>query len=102
MTIQVKCPCKECLKYAICIGQKQLSCEDFYTFFNDTHDALKLAYGAFTTTSYMTLNLRNKVWDKLWDKVRIHMPNCQGLFRNQKRQKMPNYPRPTRVCKDAK
>jgi len=95
-------PCKECLKYAICIGKKQLSCDDFYTFFNDTHDTLKLGNEVYTSTGYMTLEKRRKVWGKLWDEVRIHMPNCQGLFRNQKRQKMPNYLRPTRIYKDAK
>jgi len=98
----MKSPCKECLKYAICIGKKQLSCEDFYTFFNDTHDTLKLANGAKDLRSPLTLELRNKAWDQLWVEVRKHMPNCQGLFRNTKRQKMPNFPRPTRGCKDVK
>lgn len=93
-------PCKECLKYAICIGKKQLSCDDFYTFFNDTHDTLKSK----DLRRPLTLELRNEVWDKVWVEVRTHMPNCQGLFRDTELQKMPNFPKPTRVWieKDAK
>ena len=83
-------PCRECLKFAICIGQKQLSCEDVYTYFNDSHDRLKLEVSGTLEPNQITLEDRNKAWDMLWDVMREDLPNLQGLFRSSKRQKFPN------------
>ena len=95
----MKPPCKQCLKYAICIAQTQLSCEDFYKFFNDMHDKLKMKHGAKVRKNGWALSLeeRNEAWDELWNEVYKCMPNCQGLFRGEKKQKMPRYPKPVRV-----
>ena len=88
----MKPPCKGCISYPICIGQKQVSCEDLYTFFNDNHDRLKIEAGADPETIdvfYLTLEKRNEVWDELWEILYEFLPNIKGMFRSTKKQKMP-------------
>ena len=85
-------PCKECLKYPICISEKQLSCDALFTFFNDTHDRLKIEAGADPETIdpfCLSLEERNKIWDEMWEVLYEFLPNIKGMFRNTKKQKMP-------------
>jgi len=28
----MKCPCKECISYAMCVGQITIECDDFHTY----------------------------------------------------------------------
>jgi len=88
----MKPPCKGCISYPICIGQKQLSCEDLYTFFNDNHDRLKLEAGADPEKIgpfSLPLEKRNEVWDELWEIMYEFLPNITGMFRSTRRQRMP-------------
>ena len=45
----MKPPCKKCLKYAVCISQNQLSCDELQNFFNDIHQSIKKRYAAIAT-----------------------------------------------------
>ena len=83
-------PCKGCISYPICISQKQLSCDDLYTFFNDTHDRLKIKAGGKAGnrgTFDLPLEKRNELWDELWEIMYKTLPNIQGMFRNTKKEK---------------
>lgn len=92
----MKIPCKTCLKYAICISQKQLSCDDLQDFFNNIHIEMKEVeisklnrgkqYVAYL--SFLHLEQRNKAWDNTWEQMYKHFPNLESLFRGTSRQQM--------------
>ena len=85
----MKIPCKGCLSYPICIGQKQLSCEDLHDFFRITHRRLKVEAGEKSGESNkftLPLEKRNEIWDELWEILYKTLPNIKGMFRNTARE----------------
>ena len=87
----MKPPCKKCLKYAVCISQNQLSCDELQNFFNDIHQSIKKRYVYGEVTVYnLGLPERNKAWDEAWEEMYKFLPNLKGMFRSTQRQNLPS------------
>lgn len=88
-----KIPCKQCLKYAICVGQRSITCDEVQTYFNNVHDYIKMEMKIHKESNHNLVE-RNKAWDKAWEIMFHDLPNVKALCLNTVRQQMPNSTNP--------
>jgi hypothetical protein len=75
-------PCDQCLKFAICIGNKQIMCNDFYEYFTKTYRQRKQELREDFSMTHLTESLENNAWDYAWDKAKEIFPDS-NMFRTQ-------------------
>ncbi len=75
-------PCKQCLKLAVCLSQKAITCADFHDYFADMYRQRKDEIRDDLKMRHLTTDLQNNAWDYAWDIAKETLPNATGFFRS--------------------
>jgi len=78
----MKTPCDTCLKFAICVGHKQIRCTDFHDYFGEIYRQRKQEIREDFSMTHLTTMLENNAWDYAWDKVKETFPNAINFRTN--------------------
>ena len=74
-------PCKQCLKFPICLTQTAITCADFHDYFTDTYRDRKEEMRNDFKMNHLTTELQNNAWDYAWDRAKETLPNATGFYR---------------------
>lgn len=74
-------PCKQCLKFPVCLGRKEIRCDDFHDYLVKVYREKKEIWKEFLKMNHLDIEHQNQAWDSAWDVMQETFPYMRSLYR---------------------